>query len=274
MNAVEAAGMSPEEVDAYYDAFSSKKNFNERMGFTTRDERFISRTEASRRTREKFSELPENFEEHSGGMQAERQARKAVIGEEKLLGEERRGQGKVGEVELTRRKNANKFAKQLNKEIADLTTKSEYTREGNLKTLVKPKRPTGKFSPPEVQAYLGPGSGGPESKEKIIQRIRDIRKRHSILTRQGATRLSEKAKSLRGLRAVGPVLGVLTSPFETAKRARDLFTGGENERLAAVEHFQGLPSMSTGRGLTEEEKKQMANEGRPWYDPRRRQGGI
>jgi len=348
MNWVDDLGIPPEQQDEIYNAYSSRKNFNERMGFTTRNERFISREEASRRARERAPGLSESFEEHSGGMQADRNVRKREIGAEALLGEERRAPGAEGERIKVKRASALEQLRKLEVEENDLRRKNVVSRKGNLKIVKIEKQPRLNKSPLSFTERYRAAETQAERRQIITQRLKDISARKQVLrkaiagapTKTGAlatkariaqgkagygdiTNMTERSPALKageplipneplhvkaerlaqetaaaeeaarvrvnspvgggrlarlarkfgrgGMKALAPLGGVLMEPFATAEAVEDMMSGDESGGLAAVEHFMGLPKGITGRGLTPREKHNMVL---PWYDPRRREGGI
>ena len=163
-------------------------NFQKRMGFTTRNERFISREEASRRAIASNPELAKGHVEHSGGMSLDRIKRKGEIGDDALLGEERRAPGKRGEA-LKKQKGA--IVGQLEKldaEEADLKRKNvvdveKFDSGSTVQTLKKTREPTMRYSPDELR-YEYKSTHDPDLRRAIVdRRLKDIQARRETLQR-------------------------------------------------------------------------------------------
>ena len=62
---------------------------------------------------------------------------------------------------------------------------------------------------------------------------------------------------LKALGRKAGLLGLVASPYTTGEALVGLGSKDRNTRLRSVEILQGLPDFSTGRGLTEKEKKEI-----------------
>ena len=174
--------------DSVWNAFGRGENFQKRMGFTTRNERFVSREEASKRAKAANPELSKGYVEHSGGMQIDRIHRQGEIGDDALLGEERRAPGKRGEA-MKKQKGA--IAGQLEKldaEEADLKRKNvvdveKFDSGSTMLTLKKTREPTMNYSPDELR-YEYKSTRDPDLRRAIVdRRLKDIQARRETLQR-------------------------------------------------------------------------------------------
>jgi hypothetical protein len=276
------------KFDELADAYYHEKNFGEKMGFSTAREGYVTRDEMQQRAAKQFAEL-EGQELHAGRLEYERGKAAEKKGPAATIGEARRGTGPEAERTLRKRKGIQKMEQQINKEIKDLERRPvRYKSPEGVVSFTKTSRsPTGKHSPYEVtQRFVHAPT--PEAREHIKKRIQTLKNRRDVIRRQkgllGPTssdapkvygKLANLARGLgrKGMRALGP-LGWMTEPGATWEALKEMFSGDEEAALKAMEYFQGLPEGSTGRGLTETEKKEREDQNLPWYDPRLRQGGI
>ena len=171
----------PDKIaDETWDAYGRGENFMKRMGFTTRNERWISREEATRRAKERNPALGKHFEEHSGGMQIDRIQREGEIGTDALLGEERRAPGESGERIKRNRARALEQIKKLDLEEADLKRKNIMKTEGGVTSMVKQQKPRLRHSPSEF-AYNYSNASTTEKNQMIAKRLKVIDARRQVL---------------------------------------------------------------------------------------------
>jgi hypothetical protein len=241
-----------EEIDATIDDPTT------RYGFSTGRERMVSRKEMARRI-DKENPGSGILEEsmyrgeseqgaHSGDIFDLEAQRKQTLDPERITAMTRRGpEGQAADRELLRRRRGNQALAQINRKLADPDITTERRRDlHRRKTTIL-----------EGIAQSGPGAanvvGGPRRLGKLANIARGIGKKST--------------------KALGP-LGWIAEPISTAKAIADYASGDEARMLKATEFFQGLPEGATGRGYTKEEKTNFMDQNRPWYDPRRREGGI
>jgi hypothetical protein len=102
-------------------------------------------------------------------------------------------------------------------------------------------------------------SGRPGARANLAKAI--SRRLHQLTRRKGALGSLGRGKG---------VLSILGTPFTTGEALAGVNSSDPNERWKSLETLLGLPEFSTGRGLSEKEKKMKP----VWYDPKTGAGEI
>jgi hypothetical protein len=224
-------------------------------GYSTAREGFITREEYTKRLKEKgiktygeYAMLNKTPEAHAPDVWEE--VKRLKEDPNAAIVESRRGLDEAGDLLRTRRVTANKRIAQINSELSRLReVGGDQSRIRDLENR--------KHTLLEGIAQSGPGEA-------------------SVVG--GGRRLGKLANLARGIgtkttKALGPISWI-AEPFGTVEAIGDYASGDEDRILRATEFFQGLPELSTGRGLTTKEKESRLQNNLPWYDVRRQEGGI
>jgi hypothetical protein len=195
------------KVNSLYESYGKGENYYEKMGFTNRDERYVSRREASARQKAADPTLSKTFEQHSGRAQQDRLKRQVEIGQEALIGEERRAPGEEGERIKSKRSRGEAQIRKLDAEAADLKRKNTVKIGGknrNVMEVTKTRKPTFKHSPIDISTKYHEAKGKAAKQAVVTARLKDIDARRQVLQRgiagdpMDTGLLAKKARAARG----------------------------------------------------------------------------
>jgi hypothetical protein len=221
-------GISSDEViDKMYDPVTNRVKKEAAQGFTIgREGKFVTRSE--------MADLGGKMESLSQKRLEQEQLVKDPAGKKAAL-----RAGSTDPVEQLKRQ---RRGEKLNSGLKKINSEIKLLDKGNTRESPEALRRL------EARSKPMPGEYTSQLKKGISSRISTLVKRRGVLKNLG--------------RKAG-LLGVVVSPFTTGEAAVGVTSEDKNEQWRSLEVLFGLPEFSTGRGLSEKERKE-----RPiWIDP-------